>query len=165
MDKGWARPVSELPRVGSTEDWEIINLTGDTHPIHIHLIQFQVLNRQGIDVTRYTNDWVALNGMPPLDHPTIVLPPESYLIGSPTSPDPNEQGWKDTIRVNPDSVAPGAVTRIRVRFAPQDANPAQALPGVNLFPFDPTFGPGYVWHCHILDHEDNEMMRPYKVIK
>ncbi|HEX3048577.1 MAG TPA: multicopper oxidase [Bacillota bacterium] len=161
----WFNPVSELPRVGSTEDWELINLTDDTHPIHIHLIQFQVLNRQAIDRDRYTADWVALNGQPPLDHPTIVLNPTPYLQGTPVPPDPNERGWKDTIRVNPDTVAPGAVTRIRVRFAPQNADPAKAQPGVNLFPFDPTFGPGYVWHCHILDHEDNEMMRPYKVVK
>jgi FtsP/CotA-like multicopper oxidase with cupredoxin domain len=64
----------------------------------------------------------------------------------------------DTIRMNPNQV-----TRIRVRFAPQNVNEDNIL-GKNLFPFDPTAGPGYVWHCHILDHEDNEMMRPYKVI-
>jgi FtsP/CotA-like multicopper oxidase with cupredoxin domain len=58
---------------------------------------------------------------------------------------------------------PGQVTRIRVRFAPQ-CTPVQASkPGRNFFPFDPTAGPGYVWHCHILDHEDNEMMRPFEV--
>jgi FtsP/CotA-like multicopper oxidase with cupredoxin domain len=156
----WARPVSELPRVGSTEDWELVNLTEDAHPIHVHLIQFQVLNRQDINVDDYTADWIALNGEPPLDHPTIVLPVNPYLTSSPMAPPANEQGWKDTIRA-----LPGQVTRIRIRFAPQDADPAKAQPGVNLFSFDPTFGPGYVWHCHILDHEDNEMMRPYKVVK
>jgi len=59
------------------------------------------------------------------------------------------------------------VTIIRVRFAPLDAPTTGAgvpAPGINLYPFDPTVGPGYVWHCHILDHEDNEMMRPYKVV-
>jgi FtsP/CotA-like multicopper oxidase with cupredoxin domain len=60
---------------------------------------------------------------------------------------------------------PGQVTRIRVRFAPQDVPVSESKPGRNLFPFDPTAGPGYVWHCHILDHEDNEMMRPYLVAK
>lgn len=73
-------------------------------------------------------------------------------------PDLNEGGWKDTIRANP-----GQITRILLRFAPQDVKPREAKPGRNLFPFDPSFGPGYIWHCHILDHEDNEMMRPYKV--
>lgn len=55
---------------------------------------------------------------------------------------------------------PGRVTRLKLRFAPQDAKPNEVKPGINLFPFDPTIGPGYVWHCHIVDHEDNEMMRP-----
>ena len=50
-------------------------------------------------------------------------------------------------------------------FSPQDSSKYLAIPGVNLYPFNPASGPGYVWHCHILDHEDNEMMRPYKVIK
>lgn len=71
----------------------------------------------------------------------------------------NEQGWKDTIRMNPNEI-----TRIRLRFTPQDVPSGDSKPGVNLFPFDPTFGPGYVWHCHIIDHEDNEMMRPMKVV-
>lgn len=151
--------ISELPRVGSTEEWEIVNLTADTHPIHLHLIQFQLWNRQNLeDPDKYMEDWVNLNGEPPLNHPTIPLSPDGYLDGGVINPDPNEKGWKDTVRMNP-----GQVTRIRVRFAPQNAAPQLAVPGVNLFPFDPTSGPGYVWHCHILDHEDNEMMRPYKV--
>lgn len=156
----WSAPISELPIVGSTEEWEIVNLTMDTHPIHLHLVQFLISNRQGFDSETYTNDWLALNGEPPLDHPTIVLPVGPYLGANPViPPDPNEAGWKDTIRANP-----GEVTRLLIRFAPQYANPDLAVPGTNLFPFNPTTGPGYVWHCHILDHEDNEMMRPYKVI-
>ena len=61
---------------------------------------------------------------------------------------------------------PGYVTVIRVRWAPQDqpvSGLSAPIPGLNTFTFDPTKGPGYVWHCHIVDHEDNEMMRPYKV--
>jgi spore coat protein A len=61
---------------------------------------------------------------------------------------------------------PGEVTVIRVRFAPQDAPTTGAgapTAGTNLFDFDPTNGPGYVWHCHIIDHEDNEMMRRFEV--
>jgi len=156
----WEAAVSELPKVGSTEEWDIINLTNDTHPIHLHLVQFQVLNRQDFNADKYEGDWVKLNGPPPIEHKVHELPPKDYLTGSTINPDPNETGWKDTVRVNP-----GQVTRIKVRFAPQNATVCAAKPGINLFKFDPTLGPGYVWHCHILDHEDNEMMRPYKVVK
>jgi hypothetical protein len=72
---------------------------------------------------------------------------EPYLIGQPTLPDLSEQSWKDTIIVFSQQI-----TVIRIRFAQQDGKD---------FPFDATTGPGYVWHCHILEHEDNEMMRPY----
>jgi spore coat protein A, manganese oxidase len=155
----WEAPVTELPRVGTTEIWELINLTGDTHPIHLHLVQFQILNRQDFDSDRYLEDWISANCNPPFDAPPVTNPdPSSYVTGDPTPPEPNERGWKDIVRANP-----GQVTRIIVRFAPQDANPCEVQPGKNLYPFDPTTGPGYVWHCHILDHEDNEMMRPYIV--
>jgi FtsP/CotA-like multicopper oxidase with cupredoxin domain len=157
----WSAEVSELPRAGSTEEWEIVNLTGDTHPIHLHLIQFQIFNRQNMKTDEYKAKWEELNGgMPPFDHPTQALPAGEFTDGPPIPPDENEKGWKDTARMNP-----GQVTRIRIRFTPQDVPPVCAKPGKNLFPFDPTVGPGYVWHCHILDHEDNEMMRPYKVKK
>lgn len=156
----WGAPVSELPRAGSTEVWEIVNLTEDTHPIHLHLIQFLVQDRQKINSEAYLEKWVKLNGEPPLSNPTIPLDTDPFLEGKPVEPEANEMGWKDTVRMNP-----GEVTRIIVRFAPQDANPRLTRPGINLYPFDPSFGPGYVWHCHILDHEDNEMMRPYKVVK
>ncbi len=154
-------PVSETPRVGSTEDWIIVDITGDAHPIHLHLVQFQVISRQTLNAAKYTSDWVALNGEPPLDHPTITLPIDSYLQGKPMAPMPNENGWKDTV-----IVYPGQVTIIRVRFAPLTApstGPSAPTPSINQYSFDPTVGPGYVWHCHIVDHEDNEMMRPYDV--
>lgn len=152
-------PISEMPVVGSTEEWEIVNLTGDAHPIHIHLIQFLIKNRQFIDADLYNETWMNLNGMPPLDHPTIEVPIDSYLIGEPINPPQNELGWKDTA-----VVMPGQVMRLVIRFAPQYADEKDVMPGVNLFPFSPCVGPGYTWHCHILDHEDNEMMRPYIVI-
>jgi len=155
----WSAPISELPLVGSTEKWEIVNLTGDAHPIHLHLIQFLISSRQAFRNEDYMQKWIELNGEPPLNHPTKVLPVRRYLKDSPMPPEPNEAGWKDTIRANP-----GEVTTILVRFAPQDADPDISKPGVNLFPFNPSSGPGYVWHCHILDHEDNDMMRPFKVI-
>jgi FtsP/CotA-like multicopper oxidase with cupredoxin domain len=89
--------------------------------------------------------------MAPLDHPTVPICTENYLLGEPTGPNPEETGWKDTVKMNP-----GEVTVIKVRFSPVD--------GSKNYSFDPTEGPGYVWHCHILDHEDNEMMRPYVVV-
>ncbi|EGW39615.1 multicopper oxidase [Desulfosporosinus sp. OT] len=152
----WSAPISELPLVGATEDWQIVNLTMDAHPIHLHLVQFRLVSRQDFLVTKYTDDWLALNGQPPLDHPTKVLPVKDYLLDGPINPPAHEDGWKDTIQAYP-----GQVTTIRVRFAPQNAT--FSVPGINLYPFNPAKGPGYVWHCHILDHEDNEMMRPYKV--
>lgn len=155
----WSAPISEMPEAGSTEEWMIANLTMDSHPIHLHLVQFQVKNRQRFDAAAYLAAWTAANGNPPLDHPTIVVPIEPYLDPNGImEPDDNERGWKDTLKMNP-----GEVTRIKVRFAPQNIPVSVAKPGVNLYPFNPTLGPGYVWHCHILDHEDNEMMRPYKV--
>jgi spore coat protein A len=164
--------VSELPQVGSTELWEIINLTEDAHPMHLHLVQFQLLNRQKMDADRYTSAYSAAfpggNLIPGYGPPQDYNTPNTdfalggnpavsqFLQGSPRSPDPGEEGWKDTIRS-----FPGEVTRIVVRWAPLDVPVHGAKPGVNLYPFDPTTGPGYVWHCHILDHEDNDMMRPY----
>jgi len=160
----WSAPISEMPTLGSTEDWIIVNPTADTHPIHLHLVQFQLVSRQKFDVNKYLAAWYVANGVVnpmtdlPFTNPTVnvgapatglaALTP--YLKGKPTPPAANEMGWKDTIQVNP-----GEVTVIRVRFAPIDGTPT--------YPFNPTTGPGYVWHCHILDHEDNEMMRPYLV--
>ncbi len=153
----WDAPVSELPLVGSTEDWQIVNLTRGAHPIHLHLIQFRLVSRQDFLATKYTNDWLALNGQPPFDHPTKVLPVKPYLLDGPIKPPAHENGWKDTIQAYP-----GQVTTIRARFAPQDVK--VSIPGINQFPFNPGTEPGYVWHCHLIDHEDNEMMRPYKVL-
>jgi hypothetical protein len=93
---------------------------------------------------------MLLNPVIPADtyHP---LSPAQYLQGNARPPDPNERGWKDTYRMNP-----GEVTRVLVRFAPQDGSPA--------FAFDATAAPGYVWHCHILEHEENDMMHRYELI-
>ncbi len=173
---------TELPRVGATELWEIINLTVDAHPIHLHLVQFQLVNRQPFNKAGYTNVYnAAFPGgtyggvtyaagayIPAFGPPGAYLTANAagalggnpnvnpYLLKTPAAPQPWEQGWKDTV-----VMMPNQVTRILVRFAPQDQVVGTTTPGVNTFPFDPTKGPGYVWHCHILDHEDNEMMRPY----
>ncbi len=150
--QNWSAPISETPEVGSTEEWVIVNPTDSAHPIHLHLIQFQIVSRQTFDGTTYMNDWNTLNGQIPLNHATKNLPSLSpYLTGQPVSPAANEQGWKDTALMYA-----GQITTIRVRFAQQDGS---------AFPFDPTAGPGYVWHCHLLEHEDNEMMRPYHLTK
>ncbi|HEX7736173.1 MAG TPA: multicopper oxidase domain-containing protein [Ktedonobacteraceae bacterium] len=182
---------TEQPRVGATEVWEIANLTMDAHPIHIHLIQFQVINRQNFDVDNYrplydskfpggTFEGLTSDGTLGLVHydPGVYIPgygpPRSYLTpnadgaiggipalspflqGKIILPDANEAGWKDTLKMYP-----GEVTRIAIRWAPIDTQIGAVRPGQNLYTFDPTAGPGYVWHCHILDHEDNEMMRGY----
>jgi FtsP/CotA-like multicopper oxidase with cupredoxin domain len=151
--------TTELPTVGATEDWQFVNLTPLTHNKHVHLIEFQVVSRQTIDTARYPADWKAANGNPPFTHPTLKLPVEPYLIGDPEGPAPEESGWKDTVRT-----PAGHVTRIRIRWAPQQLPTGAGTPGVNDFPFDPTNGIGFVWHCHLVEHEDNEMMRPMTVI-
>jgi spore coat protein A, manganese oxidase len=149
--QNWAAPISEQPALGTTEDWIVVNPTDDTHPIHLHLVQFQLISRQKFEAEKYLDDWKKLNGEPPLKGPTKQLDLTKYLEGEIVGPEPNERGWKDTIQMNHDEA-----TKIRMRFAPID--------GRTNYSFDATEGPGYVWHCHILDHEDNEMMRPYKVV-
>jgi FtsP/CotA-like multicopper oxidase with cupredoxin domain len=149
----WSNPTSEKPKNFTTEEWVIVNPTADTHPIHLHLVQFQLAGRQAFQVKKFQTAWMAANNltmMMPLMNATIPVDPTPYLQGKPIPILPQEQAWKDTIQMRP-----GEVTRIRVRFAAQDGTP---------FKFDATSGPGYVWHCHIIDHEDNEMMRRYTVI-
>ena len=188
--------ATETPREGSTEVWEVANLTGDAHPIHIHLIQFQVISRQPFDVTQYTTDWIAafpggtFNGFafapgvfipgfgPPRDYQTpnsagavggnLDFDAAKYLLRGACSdgacpsraPEASDSGWKDTIKM-----FPGEITRIALRWAPTSVAAGASRPGQDLFPFDPTNGPGYVEHCHILDHEDNEFMRPLLIAK
>ena len=191
---GW-NYLSEVPKEGTTELWEIINLTADAHPIHLHLVQFQLLNRQSFDLGKYSaaynaafpgGGWdmmamtpgpypagVYIPGFgPPLDYKTgnpnafggnpdinaLAGKKTAFLQGKPTPPLPQEAGWKDTV-----VMYPGQVTRILVRWAPTEI-PAATPPEQANFPFDPRSGnQGYVWHCHIVDHEDNEMMRPDEV--
>ena len=175
---------TELPVEGSTEVWQVINLTADAHPIHLHLVQFQLVSRQKFNLNKYNAAYNAsfpggtLDGVnylagtfmpafgPPLPYNTPNLdaavggnPAITGFLQGPAKPAlPNEMGWKDTY-----VVYPGEVTTFIIRYAPTDlptTTPAEDL----IFGFDPSKGPGYVWHCHIIDHEDNEMMRPYKVI-
>ena len=161
----WSNVISELPKYGTTEEWVIVNPTADTHPIHLHLTQFQLVSRQRFDVNGYMAEWSMINMdistntmdpmMPPYsEEPQDVADLNMYLKSNLKPAAKWEQGWKDTVQMNP-----GEVTIIRVKFAPIDDPDRDGL-----YPFDQTAGPGYVWHCHIIDHEDNEMMRPYKVV-
>jgi spore coat protein A len=134
-------PIDETPGVGTTEIWQFVNLTGDAHPMHAHLVRFQVLNRQAFNAAAFTADylmWVAAGRVPP--EPDVT----NYLAGAPTPPLPEELGWKDTVKSYP-----GEVTRIIAKF---DLPPGVAPPAE------------YVYHCHILEHEENEMMRPFQVV-
>ena len=127
----WDDPVTEDPKAGSTEIWSFANATGDVHPIHTHLVRFQVLNRQ------------------PFDRKVYKETGKVVFTGLPMAPESNERpAWKDTIKTYA-----GYVTRVIQKFdlpAGTAAKPGQEF--------------RYVWHCHVLEHEDNEMMRPYNVI-
>jgi FtsP/CotA-like multicopper oxidase with cupredoxin domain len=208
VSNGHGLSATETPREGATEVWEIANMTPDTHPIHIHLIQFQVIDSQPFNTqanlcpytgqgnfdfsgAQYRAAWDALfpggtfNGftfaagtfIPGFGPPLSYLTPNAdgaiggnlafstgsnqFFVGPPVPPDPRDAGWKDTFKM-----FPCAVTRLAVRWAPQDLPAGSTHAGTDYFPFDPTTGgPGYVWHCHILDHEDNEMMRPMLIAK
>jgi FtsP/CotA-like multicopper oxidase with cupredoxin domain len=154
--------TTELPTIGATEDWEFVNTTPLDHNKHIHLIQFLVISRTPINAQGqggYLERWLAVNGNPPFDHPTLKLDPTPFINGPTTGPTPEENGWKDTVFTPTDQV-----TRVRVRWAIQSPVPAQVPVGTNTFPLNPLFGIGYVWHCHLVEHEDNEMMRPLTVI-
>ncbi|HXE12675.1 MAG TPA: multicopper oxidase domain-containing protein [Bryobacteraceae bacterium] len=120
-DAFWHDPVTENPRLNTTEIWSLVNVTDDSHPIHLHLVRFQVLDRRPFDVFTYLNERKLV-------YTADAIPP-----------DENERGWKDTARADP-----GVVTRIIIHFE--------------------GFAGRYVWHCHVLEHEDYEMMRPYDVL-
>ncbi|HET6652299.1 MAG TPA: multicopper oxidase domain-containing protein [Nocardioides sp.] len=160
--------ISEIenPALNSVETWEIVNATGDAHPIHLHMTQFRVLDRQGFDVDAYTS---AVNAALPPDSqlpdpaaagrgPWPGLSPQDFLQGKARNPAPGERGWKDVVMA-----PPGMVTRIVVPFGGTAAGvPAPFTgdaPGVAVQRFAGT----YVFHCHILEHEDNDMMQPYRI--
>jgi spore coat protein A, manganese oxidase len=117
----WDMPVTENPKLDSVEIWELLNFTDDSHPIHLHLVRFQILDRRSFEPQAY------------------YYGGKIQYIGPPIPPTANEAGWKDTVQAHP-----GMVTRIIAKFEGYTGR--------------------YVWHCHILEHEDNEMMRPYDVI-
>jgi len=118
----WDHPVTENPALDAVEAWDFYNTTPDTHPVHVHLVQFRVVSRR-----KFKAD---------VDQATGRLSNIRYS-GPPLPPPAAEAGWKDTVRANP-----GEVTRVVAKFD---------RPG------------RYAWHCHILSHEDHEMMRPFRV--
>ena len=136
-DLHWEAPVSLLPKEGTYELWDIINLSPDPHPFHIHLVAHRLIHRQDFDLAR----WQAKE---------CQMEDGSCLVGGTFAPREEEMGWKDTVKAYNNQV-----TRILMHFAPFDGE---------RFKFDVSAGPGYVIHCHILNHEDNHMMRPFKVL-
>jgi spore coat protein A len=148
-------PVTDIIKAGTTETWQWINLTVDAHPMHPHLVAFQVVNRQQFDVVRYKADWEAyllLKRTGP--KPSVA----NYLTNPATGfaypilpPEPEEMGFKDTVKS-----PPGYVTRTRANFS---------LPVTSLLDYDPKTGifGNWVYHCHILEHEENDMMRPFTI--
>jgi spore coat protein A, manganese oxidase len=130
---------TEAPARGTIEDWYYINLTGDTHPMHIHLVTFQVVGRVPLDTAAYA----AAAGAGALGVPGGV-DPWPFATGPMIPAEAGERGFKDTVKVNP-----GYFTIIRARFdLPSRVSAPQR----------------YVHHCHIVEHEDNDMMRPYDVV-
>jgi spore coat protein A len=125
------------PQVGTTEDWVYVNLTGDTHPMHTHLVTFQVVGRTPFDADAYQTANAGPLGVPG------GIDPTPYATGPMLPPDPTERGFKDTVKVNP-----GYFTTVRAKYD---------------LPTGVTAPQTYVYHCHILEHEDNDMMRPFTV--
>lgn len=127
----WDEPITENPGLNDIEVWEIYNTTMDAHPMHLHLVSYQILGR-------YSHSGMA--EMMGYDHhgmgsKLVMMDPGPLThLGGPL---PHENGWKDTGIVPPDQMM-----RIVAKFDKEGL---------------------YVWHCHILSHEDHEMMRPFYV--
>jgi spore coat protein A len=119
-DKGYDDPVTEFPKLNTLEKWRFINMTDDAHPMHLHLVQYQILERQGFNYGSFVQGKLE-------------------LVGNARPPAANEAGWKDTA-----IVLPHEVLSILVRFEGYTGR--------------------YVFHCHMLEHEDNDMMRPFEVV-
>ncbi|MGB5304752.1 MAG: multicopper oxidase domain-containing protein, partial [Gammaproteobacteria bacterium] len=129
----WFQPITENPGLGDTEVWEFYNATGDAHPVHVHLVHFEVMNREGFSADAIEQPTLQHNGAEGVGFRLENI----FTDGNVRGPDPAEQTRRDMVMA-----LPGEVTRIRMTFD---------KPG------------RYVWHCHILSHEDHEMMRPYHV--
>jgi spore coat protein A, manganese oxidase len=136
-------PATEVVNKGAYEVWEILNLTGDVHPIHFHLVNVQLLSRQRFDTVNYSG------GAPKYTAAAIA-------------PDANELGWKETVRMNP-----GQVIRVFMKFdLPSVPFTVPTTPRAAFMGLDTSkTNHEYVWHCHILEHEEHDMMRPLVVVE
>jgi FtsP/CotA-like multicopper oxidase with cupredoxin domain len=154
-------PGAARPKLNTVEEWDIVNTTADAHPIHLHDTQFRVINRQQVDSTRYL---AAVNPLLP-DAPTVggsgvqgsfgIIPPPDptpFLKSHARAPAANERGWKDTV-----IAYPGEVLRILVPFGGTAVGITSAFSGDAQHQYTGA----YVWHCHILEHEENDMMQGY----
>jgi len=148
-------PTTDKIKAGTTETWQWINLTVDAHPMHPHLVASQVVNRQKFDVDQYALDWALYlasdvgSGRDPFFKPDVA----HYLTGPVILPAPEERGFKDTVKA-----PPGYVTRTIAKFK---------LPATSLLDYNwhtKSFG-SWVYHCHILEHEENDMMRPFEIVQ
>jgi spore coat protein A len=119
--KHWHEPVTETPKLNATEIWEFVNQTDDTHPMHLHMVRFRILDRRVFDTFQY------------------LMHKELRFETGPIAPDAGEAGWKDVVQC-----PPGMITRILVKFD--------------------GYAGRYLYHCHILEHEANDMMRPFEVV-
>lgn len=139
-------PVTETPRQGKNELWHIINLTQDNHPLHFHLGFLYALNQTKLvnlsdfqSCMQTKNDAVACN---------ISNHAQGRVIATPA----NERTWKNVFKMRP-----GYMTTFLLTFSLLDSH--------QPYPFNASAEPGYLYHCHILDHEDNMMMRPLKILE
>jgi o-aminophenol oxidase len=125
--------VTIFPILGQYEVWQFINLTGDTHPMHIHLNPFQVLARHPVTVTVPDGGITDTGRGATVRYGRGTDDPLTHAL------DDNELGLKDTVRVNPNEIV-----ELAVRFE--------------------THSGRYMYHCHILEHEDRDMMRPIVIM-
>jgi spore coat protein A len=130
-------PATEFVAAGTVEVWQIFNNTADTHPMHFHLVNGMVLSRQPFKLTAGT------------------FAPSGVAQG----PEQDELGWKETIKMHP-----GTVTSVIFKFDLPENDPAFPSAQVAVPNSTRTGGKEYVWHCHILEHEEHDMMRPLVVI-
>lgn len=135
----YLEPATEIVQAGSTEVWRIFNLTADTHPIHFHLVNVQVLSRQPFKVV------------------SGVFTP----TGAARGPEPNELGWKETVQMHPGEVI-SVIMKFDLPLVPFNVPTSPRFPVAGL-PVGATKAHEYVWHCHILEHEEHDMMRPLVV--
>jgi spore coat protein A len=150
----FAAPSQDFIKAGSTEIWEYINPNHDAHPMHVHLVSFQVLNRQPLDAAAYQADyerWLK-GGRKPEDKPVLA----HYLTGPPIPPDPDEAGSnKDTVKAYSEMV-----TRIIIQEFKPPTDTIASIPNSGT-----KLPATYVHHCHILEHEDDDLMRPWTIVR